>query len=67
QGVLRFFIIIITFINIIFIIKNMPKVSISISIDTSLLYEIEELSKKEGKTRTQKLVEIISDYLKKKK
>ena len=45
----------------------MPKVSVSISIDSSLLYEIEELSKKEGKTRTQKLVEIVADYLKRKK
>ena len=45
----------------------MPKVSVSISIDTSLLYEIEELAKKEGKTSTQKMVEIVADFLKRKK
>jgi metal-responsive CopG/Arc/MetJ family transcriptional regulator len=46
---------------------NMPKVSVSISIDTSLLYEIEQLAQKEKKTRTQKITEILTDYIKKTK
>jgi metal-responsive CopG/Arc/MetJ family transcriptional regulator len=45
----------------------MPKVSVSISIDTSLLYEIEQLAQKEKKTRTQKITEILTDYIKKTK
>lgn len=45
---------------------HMAKVSVSISIDTFLLYEIEQLAQKEKKTRTQKITEILTDYLKKK-
>jgi len=74
-------IIIKTFINVIIVIIiikqltyvpnvsriTMSKVSVSISIDSKVIYQMEQLAEKEGKTRTEKIVEILNDWIEKKK
>ena len=54
------------FLNIVIIIIKMGKVSVSISIDSKLIYEIERMAEKEGKTRTEKIVELLRKGIEKK-
>ncbi len=46
---------------------NMSKVSVSISIDSKVNFNIEQMAEKEGKTRTEKIVEILNEWIEKKK
>jgi metal-responsive CopG/Arc/MetJ family transcriptional regulator len=45
----------------------MSKVSVSISVDSKVIYQLEQLAEKEGKTRTEKIVEILNEWIEKKR